>query len=105
MSDDHFDIEAWVDFVRGLSAPAQNSAMQTHLASGCARCSEIHSWFARIWKAGRSAAEDRVPEGWSRKAEEILRTETMAPIRLLPTCRAIPAISAVGALEASDLRA
>jgi len=104
-SDDHFDTEAWIDFVRGLRSPAQNSAMQTHLASGCAPCSEIASLFAQVWKVGRSAGEDRVPEDWSRKAEDILRNETMAPIRLLPTRWAIPAISTVGVLEASFLRA
>jgi hypothetical protein len=103
--DDHFDIEAWVDFARGLSSPAQNSAMQIHLASGCVPCSEMASLFVRIWKISQAAAEDRVPENWSRQAEDILHDETIAPIRLLPVRRAVPAINSFAAAEGVSVRA
>ena len=34
----HFDIVQWADFVRGLLGPADQTAMNGHLSSGCRKC-------------------------------------------------------------------
>ena len=85
---EHFDIEAWMDFARGLSTPAQRTAMQQHAVS-CAECSEMAAFFEKLWEVGRAMEPDRVPEAWSHKAEQILADHTLKPIRLLPKIAAV----------------
>jgi hypothetical protein len=48
----HFSTEEWVDFVNQLLTTGQQEAMQTHLATGCKRCTETVS----IWQKVREAA-------------------------------------------------
>ena len=44
---EHIAETAWADFVRGRSTPETISAIESHLASGCAACSSV----ASLWKS------------------------------------------------------
>ena len=44
---EHIAETAWADFVRGHSTPETTSAIESHLASGCAACSSA----ATLWKS------------------------------------------------------
>ena len=44
---EHIAETAWADFVRGRSTPETTSAIESHLASGCAACSSA----AALWKS------------------------------------------------------
>ena len=44
---EHIAEPAWADFVRGKSTPQAKSAIESHLASGCAACSSA----AALWKS------------------------------------------------------
>jgi hypothetical protein len=44
---EHIAETAWADFVRGRSTPETTSAIESHLASGCAACSGA----AALWKS------------------------------------------------------
>jgi hypothetical protein len=45
---EHFSEEMWADFVRGVSLPATRQALETHLASECAECTNAADFWRRI---------------------------------------------------------
>jgi hypothetical protein len=51
----HFEEEAWADFARGQTAPAQRLRMEGHLDSGCEPCIEMLGVWTSL--AGLAAAE------------------------------------------------
>jgi hypothetical protein len=53
----HFSTEEWVDFVNQALTAGQHKAMQTHLATGCKRCTETVSLWQKVREA--AAAESR----------------------------------------------
>lgn len=82
----HPAIEAWVDFVRGISAPAPSAAMEQHLASGCARCRERFDAATRAHRVLGWDARHAVPRAVVRRAEALFegrRDESPAPIAWL----------------------
>ena len=99
MSDDHFEIGAWIDFVRGISPRALHEQMQTHLASGCAPCGELAAFLEKVWVAGRQG-EETVPEAWVKRADEIFDAETFGVIRFLPIRAATPAFDSLKEVQA-----
>jgi len=94
LSDEHFSDQQWADFVRGLSTAPQQSAMQTHLDSGCARCAEtvrllrVVSASAAAWTsvpehltaAARAVFEPGSAErGWIEKLTPLIATLAFGP--------------------------
>jgi len=42
---DHYSMENWVDFARGVVGTREKTAMQSHLDTGCKQCSKaLHLW-------------------------------------------------------------
>jgi hypothetical protein len=89
--DCHFQIGAWIDYVRGLDSAAHHAEIESHLASGCAVCAEMAQFLKKLSGAGLRAAEEQAPEAWSRKAEQIFQERILHPIQMLPVRRAVPA--------------
>lgn len=56
---EHFNEGLWIDFVRRVTAPADDVAMQAHLASGCPRCRQTMEWLSAV--AGVAAADAAQP--------------------------------------------
>ena len=102
--DEHFEIDAWVDFARGLCSPAQRITMEEHMAA-CLTCSEMAEFLGKVWQAGRSMGDATVPQEWSRKAEQILNVQTLTPIRQLPAHSAVLAFDSFNALAPDHVRA
>jgi hypothetical protein len=102
--DGHFDIDAWVDFVRGLCTTAQNKTMQEHLAA-CKTCSEMAQFLGKVWRVGRNMGEETVPLAWSIKAEQILGDQTLMPLRRLAAYAAVLTFDSFAALAPNHVRA
>jgi hypothetical protein len=45
---EHFSIEEWIDFVRGIDGKPRTSEMREHLDHGCAKCSKILETWRQI---------------------------------------------------------
>jgi hypothetical protein len=88
--DEHFDVGAWVDHARGLGSPARRADIERHLASGCTVCTGLAEFFKKLSDAGLRLLEDKAPQEWSQKAEEIFQKELLRPIETLPVRRATP---------------
>jgi anti-sigma factor RsiW len=101
--DQHFVVDAWVDFARGLYSPAQRTAMEEHRTT-CQACSEMAKFFEKVWEVGHSLQEDTVPQDWSQKAKQILSDQTLAPIRQLPAYAAVLAFDSSEALTPEHVR-
>jgi hypothetical protein len=102
--DEHFEIDAWVDFARGVCSPAQRITMEEHMAT-CLTCSEMAEFLGKVWQTGRGMKEENVPQKWSRKAEQILNDQTLTPIRQLPAHSAVLAFDSFNALAPDPVRA
>jgi hypothetical protein len=58
----HFAMEQWLDFARGLVAKQDREAMEQHLSSGCAKCTEAVDRLRRIVAATAADAAYVVPD-------------------------------------------
>lgn len=67
----HFNIEQWADFSRGLDRDIDRSAMETHLAVGCERCSHLVKMFGSMAAAARADAAYEPPASALRLARAI----------------------------------
>ena len=67
----HFAIDQWVDFSRGLAAAADGARMSAHLASGCPECCRLASFTEKLAQACYSSAGTEVPEPALRLARAI----------------------------------
>ena len=65
----HFEIEEWADFVRGLASPAVQDAMAAHLSSGCGRCRKRAEMMHAVHAAARTEANYHPPPSAVRLAE------------------------------------
>jgi hypothetical protein len=61
----HFDIEQWTDYSRGMDRDIDRSAMDTHLLTGCQRCSRL------VNMLGSVAAIARMDMGYEPPASTI----------------------------------
>jgi hypothetical protein len=102
--DEHFELEAWLDFARGLGSTEQRTAMQRH-ASLCTACAEMTLFFSKVWEAGRGMAKETVPDEWLRKAEDVFAVETLHPLETMPVCIAVLAFDSLSATPAVNVRA
>lgn len=76
----HFDLEHWTDFVRGVTAAELGKLMRSHLAGGCAECLSI---VRRLDAVERLAMVDRAAEPpayllrFAKAAFSLLQPETL----------------------------
>ena len=103
MSSAHYEIDAWVDFARGLCPDERMADMERHRSS-CAECLALSELLAGVWKIGRSLAGNTAPEEWSRRAEQILQTEKLAPVRRLPSRAAVLSFDSFDSLTPANVR-
>jgi hypothetical protein len=69
----HFAIEQWVDLARGTSSDADRAAMESHLASGCARCHEVVAVLKGMTVIARAEKDCEPPESVVRLAKAAYR--------------------------------
>jgi hypothetical protein len=77
----HFKIEQWADFSRGVGSDIDRSAMETHLSTGCARCSRLVKMFGSVAAVARTEAAYEPPASAVRLAAAIYQIRK--PERLL----------------------
>jgi hypothetical protein len=77
----HFKIEQWADFSRGLDSAIDRSAMESHLLTGCPRCSRLVKMFGSVAAVARTEAAYEPPAGAVRLATAIYQIRK--PERLL----------------------
>jgi hypothetical protein len=68
----HFEVEQWLDFVRGLAGPTDKKDMEQHLSLGCRKCSGMVRRLRRFAAAAAADAAYRIPDGAVRSACDIL---------------------------------
>lgn len=61
---EHYSIEAWTDFARGLDPSGQRAGMQAHLDSGCASCRRRVQLLESAWAASRQETLNE-PPAWA----------------------------------------
>jgi len=71
----HFDIEQWADFSRGLDRDIDRSAMETHLSTGCQRCSRLVAMFGSVAAIARADAAYEPPASAMRLARAIYQPQ------------------------------
>jgi hypothetical protein len=82
----HFNIWQWADYARGLADDGDRSAMDAHLASGCARCARTAGTFRSVTAVAGGEGGCEPPEHAIRYAQAIyslFRPETTSLPRLL----------------------
>jgi hypothetical protein len=77
----HFDIEQWADFSRGLDRDIDRSAMDSHLSTGCARCSRLVKMLGSVAAIARTEMGYEPPASTVRLAKAIY--EPQKPERTL----------------------
>ena len=60
---EHFSSEQWADYVRNVLKEKDKETMQAHLESGCGRCTEAMSVWARFRQAAARESAYQPPEG------------------------------------------
>jgi hypothetical protein len=68
---DHYAIDQWADFTRGLLVGEKRTEMQEHLESGCQRCRQLADFTARLSFCSAGLAANPVPEPVVRRARAI----------------------------------
>jgi hypothetical protein len=69
----HFGIIQWVDFARGVVAPAEVARMQAHLESGCPECQGIADFCNRLAGVCHAIEPMRVPDAAVQQAKAIFQ--------------------------------
>jgi hypothetical protein len=64
----HFEVEQWLDFVRGLAGTKDRVAMEQHLSQGCKKCSAMVDRLRRFVAAAAADARYQVPDEAVRSA-------------------------------------
>src|SRR5512146_2990616 len=67
----HFGIDRWVDFARGLANEQESAAMREHLASGCSECAPLADFFTGLTGICRRMTAFTVPDRLLRQAYRI----------------------------------
>jgi hypothetical protein len=80
----HYQIEEWVDFVRGLVNPELYKKMKGHLDAGCKECSEVAGLFSRIAERAMEDARCEVPDYVVRNLRALYSLQQPEEVRLLP---------------------
>jgi hypothetical protein len=67
----HFETEQWLEFSRGASTDDDRSAMESHLASGCARCRRVVDVLKGVAVIARAEKNYGPPESVVRLAKAV----------------------------------
>jgi hypothetical protein len=59
----HYSLEQWVDFARNAVAGTVKERMQSHLDTGCTKCSRELSLWRRLHQVAQRASHDQPSEG------------------------------------------
>lgn len=71
---EHYSLEAWTDFARGLDPSGQRVSMQAHLDSGCASCRRRVQLLEATWAASRDEAFADPPAWAVERAKAIFQS-------------------------------
>jgi hypothetical protein len=58
----HYSLEEWADFARDLAAHGKKTAMQSHLETGCKKCTGVFALWQRVDEAARRESTYQPPE-------------------------------------------
>ena len=67
----HYAIDEWVDFSRGLVGGEDGARMRAHLVGGCVDCSRLSEFTTKLAQACINSASSQVPESALRLARAI----------------------------------
>jgi hypothetical protein len=59
---DHYSMEKWVDFARGVVGAREKTAMQSHLDTGCKQCSKALNLWKHVHQVARQQTALEPPE-------------------------------------------
>ena len=71
----HFETEQWMDFLRKATSKADRSAMETHLASGCARCGRTVKVLQGVTAIAQAENQFEPPANLVRVAKALYRPQ------------------------------
>ncbi len=93
----HFALSQWADFSRGLNRDIDRSAMESHLADGCARCRRMVDVLSGVAVAARADAAYEPPDSVVRLAMAIFQPArpTRLTARLIFDSFSQPALAGV----------
>jgi hypothetical protein len=80
----HFEVEQWLDFVRGLAGTIDRVAMEQHLSQGCKECSAMVERLRRFVAAAAADARYQIPDWAVRSACDIFGRQRPDKVLLLP---------------------
>lgn len=84
----HFEVEQWLDFVRGLAGTIDRVAMEQHLSQGCKKCSATVERLRRFVAAAAADARYQIPDWAVRSACDIFGRQRPDKGLFLPVVRA-----------------
>jgi hypothetical protein len=70
---EHYAIEQWADFTRGLSTGEELIHMKAHLQSGCSKCRQLSDFTTKLNSTCTHLVRDQVPESTVRLARAIFQ--------------------------------
>jgi hypothetical protein len=59
---EHYSMEKWIDFARGVVGPQDKAAMESHLKSGCKQCSRTLDLWKHVYEAARFGQASEPPD-------------------------------------------
>jgi hypothetical protein len=80
----HFDATEWIDYARDVLEQTRRTAMDAHLASGCAGCQATIDWQRDVLAAAGREADYTPPESAIRLARAIFPSRAASPLVSLP---------------------
>ncbi len=80
----HFELEQWVDFVRGLGIATERAAMQLHLSSDCKQCAAKVEMLQKLNDAASADVSYRIPDYAVHMARSIYALQRPEKVQLLP---------------------
>jgi hypothetical protein len=66
---EHFATEDWADFARGVVQADRKSLMDSHLQTGCRKCTKLFQLWRRVHSAAQRQGDSALPEGLVRMAK------------------------------------
>ena len=70
---EHYTVEQWADYVRGLGKPEGRERMRTHLEAGCDECKSAVRWLQEVARIGALEAEMELSEEAIQRARILFR--------------------------------
>ena len=71
---EHYALDEWADFARGLITGTGANAMREHLVAGCSECISAEEFCRKLYEVGRTASRVSVPPIVLFRAQSIFST-------------------------------